>query len=218
VQQLPGFAEGWVSVQDGAAQLAAELLAVPEGARVLDACAAPGGKTAHILERYRPSELIAVDLRPERTEKIVGTLQRLHFSATICCADASCPAEWWDGQLFDRILLDVPCSASGVIRRHPDIKYLRQPADIPALAQQQAALLHAIWPLLAPGGRLLYVTCSVFAEENHVQLQQFLTQEPTANAEPLRVQWGHALPIGRQILPGDDNLDGFYYACLVKTV
>ncbi len=218
VQQLPGFDAGWVSVQDGAAQLAAQILDVPEGSRVLDACAAPGGKTAHLLERYQPSELIAIDSQAERVEKIVGTLQRLHFSATICCADASRPADWWDGQTFDRILLDVPCSASGVIRRHPDIKYLRQATDLKALAQQQAALLSAIWPLLAKGGRLLYVTCSVFAEENHLQLQNFLQQHSDASEAKLNVNWGHTLPVGRQILPGEDNLDGFYYACLVKTV
>jgi 16S rRNA (cytosine967-C5)-methyltransferase len=218
VKQLPGFAQGWVSVQDGAAQLAAALLQTPENARVLDACAAPGGKTAHLLECNPTIRLTAVDCQAERTEKIVETLQRLYFSATICCADASRPADWWDGERFDRILLDAPCSASGVIRRHPDIKYLRQATDIAPLVQQQAQLLTALWPLLQCGGRLLYVTCSVFAAENQHQIQRFLQQQPDAHAITLDVHWGHALPIGRQILPGEDNLDGFYYACLVKTV
>jgi 16S rRNA (cytosine967-C5)-methyltransferase len=219
VQQLPGFTQGWVSVQDGAAQLAAPLLNVPAGARVLDACAAPGGKTAHLLERYKIGTLLALDNQTARVQKLANTLQRLQLSALsveLRCADASQPDTWWDGQAFDRILLDVPCSGSGVIRRHPDIKYLRLCGDIPALAAQQARLLEALWPLLMPGGQLLYVTCSVFAEENHLQIQKFLATYADATESLLVADWGHAQPFGRQILPGENNLDGFYYACLSK--
>jgi 16S rRNA (cytosine967-C5)-methyltransferase len=216
VQQIPGFTQGWVSVQDGAAQLAAPLLDVPAGARVLDACAAPGGKTAHLLERYEIGTLVALDNQPARVQKLANTLQRLQFSAELHCADASQPDTWWDGQAFDRILLDVPCTGSGVIRRHPDIKYLRQHNDIAALAAQQARLLEALWPLLMPGGQLLYVTCSVFAEENYLQIQKFLATYADATESVLVADWGHALPYGRQILPGENNLDGFYYARLTK--
>ncbi len=213
---LPGFTQGWISVQDGAAQLAASLLDVPAGARVLDACAAPGGKTAHLLEHYEIDTLLALDNKPERVQKLANTLQRLHLSAQVRCADVSQPDTWWDGQAFDRILLDVPCSGSGIIRRHPDIKYLRKPSDIKTLAAQQKRLLETLWPLLKPGGQLLYVTCSVFAEENHLQIKNFLADNKDAQEEILAVNWGHALPNGRQILPGEDNLDGFYYACLSK--
>ncbi len=213
---LPGFTQGWISVQDGAAQLAASLLDVPAGARVLDACAAPGGKTAHLLEHYEIDTLLALDNKPERVQKLANTLQRLHLSAQVRCADVSQPDTWWDGQAFDRILLDVPCSGSGIIRRHPDIKYLRKPSDIKTLAAQQKRLLETLWPLLKPGGQLLYVTCSVFAEENHLQIKKFLADNKDAQEEILAVNWGHALPNGRQILPGEDNLDGFYYACLSK--
>ncbi|HID99974.1 MAG TPA: 16S rRNA (cytosine(967)-C(5))-methyltransferase RsmB [Thiotrichaceae bacterium] len=213
---LPGFTQGWISVQDGAAQLAASLLDVPAGARVLDACAAPGGKTAHLLEHYEIDTLLALDNKPERVQKLANTLQRLHLSAQVRCADVSQPDTWWEGQAFDRILLDVPCSGSGIIRRHPDIKYLRKPSDIKTLAAQQKRLLETLWPLLKPGGQLLYVTCSVFAEENHLQIKKFLADNKDAQEEILAVNWGHALPNGRQILPGEDNLDGFYYACLSK--
>jgi len=218
VKQLPGFEQGWVSVQDGAAQLVAPLLNIPAGARVLDACAAPGGKTAHLLERYEIATLVAIDNQVVRVQKLVNTLRRLQLSAELRCADASQPDTWWDGQAFDRILLDVPCSGSGVIRRHPDIKFLRQRRDIATLAAQQARLLKALWPLLMPGGQLLYVTCSVFAEENHLQIQEFLATYADATETVLVADWGHALPYGRQILPGENNLDGFYYACLTKKV
>jgi 16S rRNA (cytosine967-C5)-methyltransferase len=216
ILNLPGFTQGWISVQDGAAQLAASLLDVPAGARVLDACAAPGGKTAHLLERYEIGTLLALDNQRERVERLANTLQRLQLSAQVCCADVSQPDKWWDGHPFDRILLDVPCSGSGVIRRHPDIKYLRKPRDIKTLAAQQKRLLEALWPLLKSGGQLLYVTCSVFAEENHLQIKRFLADNKNAQEIKLAVNWGHALPNGRQILPGEDNLDGFYYACLCK--
>jgi len=225
VQNLPYFAEGYVSVQDEAAQLAAPLLDVPEGGRVLDACAAPGGKTAHILELYNAAEVVAIDNQADRVEKIHDTLQRLALQATVVCADAGQPDTWWDNQQFDAILLDVPCSASGVIRRHPDIKYLRQADDIAALAQQQAAILTAAWALLKPQGKLVYTTCSVFAEENHVQIEKFLKNHANAKHLPLHVTWGHSTPVGRQLLPRDATAettqsstpDGFYYACLLKT-
>ncbi len=219
ITHLPGFSQGWISVQDGAAQLAAPLLDVPAGARVLDACAAPGGKTAHLLEHYNNSgTLFALDNQPARIKKLEETLQRLQLTATIRCADATQPHTWWDGNPFERILLDAPCSGSGVIRRHPDIKYLRQPNDMAALTDQQQGLLKALWPLLKPGGKLLYVTCSVFAEENELQIEKFLTTQHDADESRLMVQWGHALSRGRQILSGENNADGFYYACLTKTI
>jgi len=217
VQSLPGFAQGWVSVQDGAAQFAAELLDVPNGARVLDACAAPGGKSAHLLEKYEISTLVALDNQANRVKLLTESLQRLQFNnAQIYCADAAKPESWWDGKAFDRILLDAPCSGSGVIRRHPDIKYLRQKTDIIKLAAQQQRLLEALWPLLKNGGKLLYVTCSIFAEENYLQIQDFLNTHLDAEDSKLAVNWGHEQPIGRQILPGESQLDGFYYACLSK--
>ena len=216
IQQLPGFNQGWVSVQDGAAQLAAQLLDVQEGMRVLDACAAPGGKMAHLLECCKIDTLVALDNQSARVSMLTNTLQRLNLSAKVCCANATKPKTWWDGHPFDRILLDVPCSGSGVIRRHPDIKYLRQPSDIAKLAEGQARLLSTLWPLLAPGGKLLYITCSVFAEENNLQIQQFLATYVDADEFVLTADWGHAQKYGRQILPGENNLDGFYYACLSK--
>jgi 16S rRNA (cytosine967-C5)-methyltransferase len=217
VQSLPGFAEGWVSVQDGAAQFAAGLLDVPNGARVLDACAAPGGKSAHLLETYDITTLVALDNQAKRVKLLTESLDRLQFKNTkIYCADAAKPESWWDGKAFDRILLDAPCSGSGVIRRHPDIKYLRQKNDIIKLAAQQKRLLEALWPLLKIGGKLLYVTCSIFAEENYLQIQHFLNTHLDAEDSKLAVNWGHEQPIGRQILPGESHLDGFYYACLSK--
>jgi 16S rRNA (cytosine967-C5)-methyltransferase len=216
VQQLPNFRQGWVSIQDGAAQLAAPLLNVPVGAQVLDACAAPGGKTAHLLERYQKSTLLALDNQLARLKKLNDTLQRLQITTDWCCADVTQPNSWWDGQPFDRILLDAPCSSTGVIRRHPDIKYLRQPSDIDALAAQQARLLEALWPLLIPGGQLLYVTCSIIADENDRQIQRFLATHTDASEIVLTADWGHACQYGRQILPGENNMDGFYYACLSK--
>ncbi len=219
VQSLPGFAEGWVSVQDGAAQFAAGLLDVPNGARVLDACAAPGGKSAHLLEMYDISTLVALDNQANRVKILTESLDRLGFKNTkIYCADAAKPESWWDGEAFDRILLDAPCSGSGVIRRHPDIKYLRQKNDIMKLAAQQKRLLEALWSLLIPGGKLLYVTCSIFAEENYLQIQQFLNTHLDAEENKLAVHWGYEQPVGRQILPGESQLDGFYYACLSKKI
>ena len=256
VEQLPGWAQGWVSVQDGAAQLAAPLLLGALGAaapgapnqpelsakagssaglgaptprqRILDACAAPGGKTAHLLEAA-DAELWALDLEPQRCERIAHNLQRLGLQAQVRCGDAADPGPWWDGQPFDAILLDAPCSASGIVRRHPDVPWLRRPSDIAQLAAQQRRLLEALWPLLRPGGHLLYATCSVFVAEGEAVVQAFVPQHSDAQR----------LPAPGQLLPGcgasattnpdpaalptgsiGDNLaretDGFFYALLRK--
>lgn len=218
VQQLPGFDQGRVSVQDQAAQLAAGLLELQPGQRVLDVCAAPGGKTAHILETQPDlAQLVAVDVDAHRLQRVQENLARLQLSATVLCGDALQPSQWWDGQGFDRILLDAPCSASGVIRRHPDIKWLRQPADIDALVVQQHQILDAVWPLLKSGGMLLYATCSILPQENNSQIQAFLQRRPDARLRHINGAWGREMDAGRQILPGDDNMDGFYYALLEKT-
>ncbi|MBU1190881.1 MAG: 16S rRNA (cytosine(967)-C(5))-methyltransferase RsmB [Gammaproteobacteria bacterium] len=225
VERLPGFADGAVSVQDAAAQLAAQLLDVHAGMRVLDACAAPGGKTSHILERSPElAELVAVEIDPARVPRIEQNLQRLGLSAQIIIGDASRPDSWWDGRQFERILLDAPCSATGVIRRHPDIKSLRRTADLEDLTVTQSDLLDAMWPLLAPGGMLLYATCSVLRRENEQQIERFLQRHPDAQEAELRVawvvDWGRQVSHGRQILPGaaggDMDMDGFYYASLIK--
>lgn len=217
VHELPGFADGDVSVQDAAAQLAAELLAVEPKQRVLDACAAPGGKTAHILELQPEVEaLVAVDCDEERLDVVRENLQRLKLKAELICADAGDTAEWWDGKLFDRILLDAPCSASGVIRRHPDIKLLRRPEDITQMAKEQLRLLTALWPLLKPNGLLVYATCSVFPEENMRVLSSFLAKTSDVREERIKATWGKECVIGRQIFPGMHGMDGFYFACLRK--
>lgn len=215
---LPGFAGGWVSVQDAAAQLAAPLLDVRSGMRVLDACAAPGGKTAHLLECAPDLDLTALDRDGERLDRIRDHLNRLGLDARLVAGDAGTPADWWDGIPYDRILLDAPCSATGVIRRHPDIKLLRRETDIAVLAGQQLAMLVALWPLLRPGGRLLYATCSVLRQENEQVVAAFLAAHPEAREQPIAAHWGRALAQGRQILPGEDGMDGFYYAILVKPV
>lgn len=224
VERLPGWAEGWVSVQDGAAQLAAPLLLGadpwPAGARVLDACAAPGGKTAHLLERA-DLDLWALDVDPQRGERIRDNLNRLGLAARVLAADAAETDCWWDGQWFDAILLDAPCTASGIVRRHPDVRWLRRPDDVAQLAAQQRRLLDALWPLLRPGGRLLYCTCSVFKAEGEQQMTAF--QQRHADAQRLPAP-GHLLPGGAVSSAGDaamhDNaargLDGFYYALLHK--
>jgi 16S rRNA (cytosine967-C5)-methyltransferase len=217
VTELPGFAEGLVSVQDAAAQLAAVLLDARAGERVLDACAAPGGKTAHILERGpRLAELMALDMDPARAALIEDNLNRLRLSARVRVGDASTPAAWWEGRAFDRILADVPCSATGVIRRHPDIKLRRTPGDLPKLIENQARLLDGLWPLLRPGGKLLYVTCSVLAGENEDRVGAFLAQHEDATECALPTGAGAPRRRGRQILPGEEGMDGFYYACLRK--
>ncbi|MEX0951620.1 MAG: 16S rRNA (cytosine(967)-C(5))-methyltransferase RsmB [Gammaproteobacteria bacterium] len=227
-EHLPGFHEGLVSVQDAAAQLAAPLLDVRPGQRVLDACAAPGGKTAHLLESTAGiGELTALDVSPKRLITLRNNLQRLQLHARIVAGDAMQVAGWWDGDKYDRILLDAPCSGTGVIRRHPDIKYRRTPAAINKVSRQQADLLDALWPLLAPGGKLLYVTCSVLQQENATQIKRFLSRQDNVAAEPLDVAWGVASGAGRQLLPGQipagssppeaAEMDGFFYACLHKT-
>jgi 16S rRNA (cytosine967-C5)-methyltransferase len=292
VNELPRFQDGWVSVQDLAAQLAAELLeldqlkqdttATNQQLRVLDACAAPGGKLTHILEAApHLDEVVAIEMDQRRIKKIEENLQRYAASCTTgCCAaaqantsatqasttttspkapkvppaptittpkltilagDATNPAAWWDGKKFDRILLDAPCSATGIIRRHPDIKLLKHAHDIDALAKQQLAMLKALWPLLKDGGVLLYATCSVLPQENWLVIEQFLAQQQNAHEKPIHATsttstsstttpsatttsppstsnaWGIAVPHGRQILPGSNNMDGFYYAKLIKT-
>ena len=203
VDSLPGFLEGVVSVQDAGAQRAAELLAPEAGARVLDACAAPGGKTAHLLE-MADLDLLALDIDAGRTRRVDENRQRLNLQATVTVADCGDVRRWWDGRPFDAILADVPCSASGVVRRHPDIKHLRRESDIRRFAHTQAALLDALWPLLKIGGKLLYATCSVFPEENSAQIDAFLVR-----------QSGGCRVHEEQLLPQDEN-DGFYYALLQK--
>ncbi len=221
VAVLPGFADGDVSVQDGAAQLAARWLLADGGARVLDACAAPGGKTAHLIEIG--ASVDAVDIDAERLEAVRENLDRLGLDARLHRADAAAEPDWWDGEPYDRILLDAPCSASGVIRRHPDIKLLRRDADIPRLAGLQSNLLTRLWKLLAPGGRLLYVTCSVFRAENRAVVERFLEVTPDAMPDPLlpnnniRALMRSEGP-GFQILPGTSGLDGFFFAPLVKAL
>lgn len=217
VERLPGFADGLVSVQDGAAQLAAQLLEVQAGMRVLDACAAPGGKTCHILERSPElSELVALDRDAQRLLRIEENLERLGLQASVVAADAGSPDGWWDNVPFDRILLDAPCTATGVIRRHPDIKLLRQAQDIATTCDQQQRLLQALWPLLAPGGMLVYCTCSVVTAENSAMLERFLGGQEDAREQRIDAAWGHACVVGRQILPGEQGMDGFYYACIRK--
>jgi 16S rRNA (cytosine967-C5)-methyltransferase len=211
VGALPGFAAGEVSVQDVAAQLAVGFLALAPGQRVLDACAAPGGKTGHIVESCSGlAEVWALDREPTRLDKVRGNLDRLGLAATLVAGDATRPADWWDGRPFDRILLDAPCSAVGVIRRHPDIKVLRRPEDVVRAVALQADLLRALWPLLAPGGRLVYATCSVLRAENDAQITAFRGWVGAGEGSGTE-QLG-----GCQTLPGDADGDGFYYACLLK--
>jgi 16S rRNA (cytosine967-C5)-methyltransferase len=219
VSALPGFAEGLVSVQDAAAQLAAPLVigaGLKPGARVLDACAAPGGKTAHLLELQPDLRLTALDADAQRLTRVQDNLNRLGQSATLKAADARQPATWWDGQPFDAILLDAPCSASGIVRRHPDVRWLRRPDDITALARIQAELLDALWPLLAPGGRLVYATCSVFRAEGQAQLDAFLQRQPTAKSHAMPGFTGHLLPLADNALQHQPPLDGFFYALLTR--
>ena len=218
VSDLPGFSGGSVSVQDAAAQLAAALLQCDEGHKVLDACAAPGGKTCHLLERYNNLELTALDSSAKRLQQVHENLERLRLSAFTVAADAADIDKWWDGQLFDRILLDAPCSATGVIRRHPDIKLLRKNQDIANLQQQQMDLLKALWQTLKPGGLMLYATCSVLPEENSKQVEAFLRDTVDAEHQSIETDWGCRLSVGQQILPGGRGMDGFYYALLKKTM
>ncbi|PSU29549.1 16S rRNA (cytosine(967)-C(5))-methyltransferase RsmB [Photobacterium lutimaris] len=213
VSKLPGFAEGWVSVQDAAAQLSVEYLQPQAGELILDCCAAPGGKTAHIMERQPDTQVVAIDCDDNRLKRVHDNLQRLNLTAQVLCADARYPEEWWQGEQFDRILLDAPCSATGVIRRHPDIKWLRRADDIAALAQLQSEIVDAMWQQLKPGGTLVYATCSITPQENSEQVKAFL--ERTADAELIGSDRQQP---GRQILPGEQDMDGFYYAVMRKAI
>ncbi|ANI57592.1 MULTISPECIES: 16S rRNA (cytosine(967)-C(5))-methyltransferase RsmB [Pseudomonas] len=217
VRSLPGFAEGWISVQDEAAQLAADLLDLAPGQRVLDACCAPGGKTCHILEAEpKLAGVVAVDLEAKRLVRVRENLARLGLSAELIAADGRDTATWWDGKPFQRILLDAPCSATGVIRRHPDIKLTRQPDDIAALAVLQGELLDAMWITLEVGGILLYATCSTLPTENTEVIEAFLARTPGARELDLATAAGIKQPHGRQLLAQEGGHDGFYYAKLIK--
>ena len=221
VAKLPGFEQGWVSIQDGAAQQAARLLDCQSGDVVLDCCAAPGGKTCHILEQTPDiGSMTAIDIEAKRLVRVQENLTRLSLEANIITADAANSKTWWQGQYFDRILLDVPCSATGVIRRHPDIKWLRKASDIEALAILQQKILKETWSLLKPGGTLLYATCSILPQENSEQIAHFLEHNADAQLIPVTSN-SQECPedketIGWQLLPGEDNMDGFYYAKLLK--
>ncbi len=217
VTQLPSFAAGAVSVQDEAAQLAAPLLDLHAGMRVLDACCAPGGKTCHIGELEPALEqLIAVDSEERRLEKVHENIARLDINAKVVCADATQTNQWWDKKAFDRILLDAPCSATGIIRRQPDIKLLREPSHITALTQLQLQLLESLWPLLAEGGILLYATCSILPQENTQLIERFIKTHTDVVHDIIEASWGVTQPYGRQLFPTDHGHDGFYYARLIK--
>jgi 16S rRNA (cytosine967-C5)-methyltransferase len=215
VNHLPKFAEGWVSVQDLAAQMAAILLQTQAGQHVLDACAAPGGKTAHILEMVQ-CNMLALDVDPVRLQRVADNLTRLQLTATFKAADAAAVDSWWDGQLFDRILLDAPCSATGVIRRHPEIRLSRTAAEVQVAANIQQKLLQALWPTLKPGGILLYATCSVLPAENDQQIEQLLQAQTDAKIIPIELPVGRKTQHGWQFLPTENGPDGFYYAKLQK--
>ena len=216
VTHLPGFDEGNFSVQDSAAQLAATLVSPRAGERILDACAAPGGKTGHLLELQSDITLTALDSDENRLSRVTENLARLKLHAECVCADAADTDQWWDHQQFDAILLDAPCSALGVLRRHPDIRLLRRDSDIQALSIQQFALLGALWPTLKPGGRLVYATCSVLKQENELIIGKFLQTTADAAEQRIDAEWGFECQHGRQILPGQYDSDGFYYAILTK--
>lgn len=213
---LPEWPEGRVAVQDASAQAVASLRPLAAGMRVLDACAAPGGKSAALLEREPGLDLLALDRDPLRVERMREGFRRQGHAPRVECADATNPHPWWDGQPFDLVLLDVPCSATGVIRRQPDIKHHRREGDIEALLAVQSALLDAAWPLLAPGGALLYTTCSVLRAENAEQIDGFLGRHPESCALALPARLGHACGPGRQRLPGEQDMDGFFYAALAR--
>jgi 16S rRNA (cytosine967-C5)-methyltransferase len=216
VSALPGFADGELSVQDGSAQLVADALSPTVGARVLDACAAPGGKAAHLLERDASLQLTALEIDARRAEQIRGTFIRLGLSARVLATDATDVAAWWDGTPFDSILVDAPCSATGIVRRQPDILLHRREADLATLTATQARLLDALWSTLAPGGVLLYATCSILREENAAQVEAFLARTPDAVLDPLDARFGRDTGHGRQRLPGEDGMDGFFYARIRK--
>ncbi len=218
VYKLPGFEQGWVSVQDGAAQLAAHYLDAQPGELILDACAAPGGKTVHTLElQPQIKQMVAVDADDKRLLRVQENLQRLQLSATVIHGDASQPDSWWQGERFDRILCDAPCSATGVIRRHPDIRWLRRDSDIAELVALQKRILHALWDKLKPGGILLYATCSILPDENDLQIKSFLQNTKDATLIALSEQYP-SVEQGRQLLPNEAGMDGFYYAKLQKSL
>jgi len=218
VLSLPGFEQGMVSVQDAGAQLAADLLDIQSGQSVLDLCAAPGGKTCHLLEiEPELKKLVAVELEEQRMQRVKENLERLKLDAELIVADASEASTWWDGESFDRILVDAPCSASGVIRRHPDIKSLRREDDLVSLVQIQQKILQQAWSMLSPDGLLLYVTCSVFRQENEAQIKKLLSEHDDADEVVIDALWGIPCEQGRQLLPGEDDSDGFYFACVRKS-
>jgi 16S rRNA (cytosine967-C5)-methyltransferase len=219
ITQLPSYDGGGFSVQDVAAQQAAHLLNPQPGERILDACAAPGGKTTHLQELAQNQvQLTALEKAPERLERLSENLHRLQLDADVLCGDASQPGDWWDGELFDKILLDAPCSATGIIRRHPDIKIHRTAEDIEALTPLQSAILDTQWQLLKPGGILLYATCSTLPAENSQQIEAFLDRTPDAKVLPIEAPWGSGnASVGKQILPGEAQMDGFYYCLLQKS-
>ena len=216
VQQLPGFDAGIVSVQDGAAQAVADALAPPPGARVLDACAAPGGKSAHLAERDPSLRITALDIDPRRVRRMQDAFARLRLDIAARAADAAQPATWWDGVPFDAILVDAPCSATGIVRRQPDVLLHRRETDIDTLVATQAGLLDAAWTQLAPNGVLLYATCSILRAENAAQVEVFLARTPDAVLEPLAAGFGHDTGFGSQRLPGEGGMDGFFCARLRK--
>ena len=216
VQQLPGFDDGVVSVQDGAAQRVADALSPRPQARVLDACAAPGGKAAHLAERDPSLRIIALDVDSRRVRRMQDGFARLKLDIEAAAADATRPDTWWDGVPFDAILLDAPCSATGIVRRQPDVLLHRRETDIAALVDAQATLLDAAWPMLAAGGTLLYATCSILREENAAQVEAFLARTADAALEPLEAGFGHDTGFGAQRLPGEAGMDGFFYARLRK--
>jgi 16S rRNA (cytosine967-C5)-methyltransferase len=216
VSRLPGFAQGQVSVQDAGAQLAAFLLDAQPGMRVLDACAAPGGKTGHLLEHTPALDLTAVDVDAQRLKRVEENMRRLGFGPALAVGDAAAPQGSWSEKPYDRILVDAPCTATGVLRRHPDIKLLRRPADVPALAQRQKAILDAQWLLLKPGGKMLYVTCSLLPQENDEQIDIFLKEHADARAAMLASRRGVSTRHGLQLLPDGLETDGFYYSLLEK--
>jgi 16S rRNA (cytosine967-C5)-methyltransferase len=217
VYSLPGFSEGCVSVQDGAAQLAVSLLSLKPGQRLLDACCAPGGKTCHILEAEpNLGECVALDIEPLRLKRVKENLGRLGLDATLLQGDALFPDRWWDGQFFDRILLDAPCSATGVVRRHSDIKLLRTDEEIIAVSKIQYLMLRSLWPLLAPGGLMIYATCSIISEENEKQIADFVATHSDCTVIQNKSSWGRATGHGQQILPGEQGMDGFFYSVLFK--
>ena len=215
VDKLPKFSDGWVSVQDEAAQLAGQLLAPQPGMRVLDACAAPGGKLCHLLELQPAATVEAVELEARRAVRIDQNLKRLGLSASVKIGDAS-TTDWWSGEQYDQLLIDAPCSATGVIRRNPDIKILRRNEDILALASIQLAILDNLWAMLKPGGTLLYATCSIFPQENERIVERFIKQTADARLVPIEADWGVEREFGRQLFPQLEGHDGFFYARLER--